>query len=54
MQGFRKINGANWLDKPHIQRRIELDGSVSVKPIGKLPIHWAYVKDILLINNKSA
>lgn len=54
MQGFRKINGANWLDKPLIRRTLEIDGTVSTKAMGKLPVHWLLVKDILLLNNKSA
>lgn len=54
MRGFRKINGANWLDKPLIRRTLELDGTVSTKAMGKLPVHWLLVKDILLVNNKSA
>lgn len=54
MRGFRKINGVNWLDKPLIERAIELDGTVSIKAMGKLPVHWLLVKDILLVNNKSA
>lgn len=54
MLGFRKINGVNWLDKPLIERAIELDGTVSIKSRGKLPAHWLLVKDILLVNNKPA
>ena len=54
MRGFRRINGINWLDKPLIKRTLEIDGTVSTKAIAKLPVHWLLVKDILLLNNKSA
>ncbi len=50
MIGFRKIYGANWLQQVHTKTIVE-DSKIRVEPLGKLPIHWNDVRNILL--NKS-
>ena len=42
-----------------VELKIKLPGysfydTLSTKAMGKLPVHWLLVKDILLLNNKSA
>lgn len=47
MKGFRKLYGVNWLNKVQVKYQIE-NGITSVKTIGKLPLHWNEVRNILL------
>lgn len=50
MKGFRKINGVNWLnDKPRINVTNAGMATMNYKAIGKLPLHWTIVKNILLL-----
>ena len=49
MQGFRKINGANWLDEVHVNYYVH-NGVTDITSIGKLPLHWNKVRGILLNN----
>lgn len=54
MNGFRKINGINWLTEEFGVRRIVMKtGQIKIIPKGKLPMHWRTVRNILL-TNKSA
>lgn len=50
MKGFRKINGANWLDKVRVIYYTEND-ITTCKSKGKLPLHWIKVRGILLNNH---
>ena len=52
MKGFRKINGINWLNYSKTVELHKVDGTIEIKPMNKLPLHWNEVRDILLINNK--
>lgn len=49
MRGFRKINGANWLEKVQVIYWAE-NGITTCKSKGKLPLHWNKVRGILLNN----
>ena len=51
MRGFRRINGANWLEKVQVIYWAE-NGITTCKSKGKLPLHWNSVRNILLVNNK--
>ena len=46
MKGFRKINGANWLDEVHVNYFVN-NGVTDITSIGKLPLHWNKVRGIL-------
>ncbi|WP_433597328.1 hypothetical protein [Limosilactobacillus reuteri] len=51
MQGFRKINGVNWLSDINLKVLYTEDNTQKVESDSLLPIHWLKVKNILL-NNK--
>lgn len=51
MKGFRKINGANWLNEAHYRYEVVPDSDPKVTAIGKLPLHWNKVRNILLNNH---
>lgn len=48
MKGFRKVNGANWLNEVHYRYEVTADSEPKIMPIGKLPLHWNKVRNILL------
>ena len=50
MIGFRKINGANWLDRAQTKIVIDKHGKTS-ESLNKLPLHWNKVRNILLNNH---
>ncbi|WP_270529546.1 hypothetical protein [Limosilactobacillus vaginalis] len=50
MTGSRRINGVNWLNPVYTKTIIE-DGNKTVETIGKLPLHWTKVRNILLTNH---
>lgn len=52
MRGFRKINGINWLDYSKIAEIHNMDGTIEMRSLNKLPLHWNSVRNILLVNNK--
>ncbi len=49
MKGFRKVNGANWLNEVHYKYEVD-NGKAKVTSISKLPLHWSKVRNILLNN----
>lgn len=51
MRGFRKVNGANWLNEVHYRYEVDGGQNVKIKAMGKLPLHWNKVRHILLNNH---
>jgi hypothetical protein len=50
MRGFRKVNGANWLNEVHYHYMVDSHGNPVITPLGKLPLHWNKVRNILINN----
>lgn len=50
MKGFRKLTGVNWLNEVNYKYTVDSHGSPVITPIGKLPLHWNKVRNILLNN----